>query len=261
MKNGEIWLDKSDMPIHAHGGCRLEHNGRIYWYGENRTNDNYVSCYISEDGGKSWEFSNHVLTTSSKVQAMRVEADLALKNDDETKVNIERPKVLYNAKTKKFVMWAHYENGKDYLDARCMVATCDTPDGDFVYHGSFRPFGHMSRDCTLFDDSDKAYLISASRDNADLHIYRLSEDYLNVARHVNSLFSNEYREAPAIVKQNGMYLMVTSQCTGWRANQGGYSVSKDIEGDWTDIAPFGDATTFKSQSAFMFFNKKQELIF
>ena len=29
------------------------------------------------------------------------------------KVNLERPKVLYNSKTKKFVMWVHYENGND----------------------------------------------------------------------------------------------------------------------------------------------------
>lgn len=32
-------------------------------------------------------------------------------------MNLERPKVLYNEKTKKFVMWVHFENGKDYSDA------------------------------------------------------------------------------------------------------------------------------------------------
>ena len=42
---------------------------------------------------------------------------IQLKNDDGKKVNLERPKVLYNEETKKFVLWVHFENGKDYHDA------------------------------------------------------------------------------------------------------------------------------------------------
>lgn len=262
MKNGTVWTDESGAPIHAHGGCRLVHNGVIYWYGEDRTGDNYVSCYASGDGGKSWRFCNHVLTKNSATEQTRVKADLALSRPDGGKVNLERPKVLYNAKTGKFVLWAHYENGVNYLDAGAAVATCSTPDGDFTYHGSFRPFGEMSRDCTLFaDDNGKAYFISASRDNADLRFYLLSSDYLNVAREVNCAFPNEFREAPAIIKKQGKYLMITSQCTGWRANQGGYSVADDIEGVWSDIRDFGDETTFRSQSAFLYADEKGEPVY
>ncbi|MBO5479855.1 MAG: family 43 glycosylhydrolase [Clostridia bacterium] len=261
MINGELWTDIDGKPIHAHGGCRLYHNGKLYWYGEDRRDNVYVSCYVSEDDGQTWAFANHVLTADSPTQKTRVEADLSLRNPSGGKVNLERPKVIYNQKTKKFVLWAHYENGENYLKAGAAVATCDTPDGDFVYHGSFRPYGEMSRDCTLFVDGDKVYFISAARDNADLHFYLLSEDCLNVSRLVNRAFSNEFREAPAIIKQDGKYLLITSECTGWKANQGGYSVADDIEGVWSDIQPFGDKTTYGSQSAFLYRNPQGDIVF
>lgn len=262
MENGKIWKDDGGNDIHAHGGHRLSYNGKIYWYGENRLGDNYVSCYVSQDDGKTWRFSNNVLTKNSQVKPTRVSADLSLSRENGGKINIERPKVLYNEKTKKFVMWAHYENGENYLSASVAIATCDTPDGDFIYHGSFRPFGEMSRDCTLFlDDDKKAYFISAGRDNADLFIYLLSEDYLNVSKKVNCIFSNEFREAPSIIKKDGKYLLITSQCTGWKANQGGYSIATDICGVWSDIKDLGDKTTFDSQPAFLYYNKNGEIIY
>ncbi len=39
---------------------------------------------------------------------------------------IERAKVIYNAKTKKFVMWLH-QDGPDYQTVRAGVAVSDTP--------------------------------------------------------------------------------------------------------------------------------------
>jgi len=81
----------------------------------------------------------------------------------------------------------------------------------------------MSRDCTLFQDDDgTAYFISAARDNADLHIYRLSDDYLSIDEHVKTLWPGQYREAPAMIKREGIYFLVTSGCTGWTPNQAKY---------------------------------------
>ena len=51
---------------------------------------------------------------------------------------LERPKVIYNAKTGKFVMWFHLElKGKGYAAARAGVAVSDTPAGPYPFH----PFG------------------------------------------------------------------------------------------------------------------------
>ena len=148
LKNGTLWLDTDGKPIHAHGGYILFHEGWYYWYGEDRRDRYYVSCYRSKNL-TDWEFRNHVLTMDSKMESYRVQTKLQLQNEDGGKVNLERPKVLYSKRTGKFVLWAHFENGRDYSEAAAAVATCGTPDGDFTYHGHFKPYGSMSRDCTL----------------------------------------------------------------------------------------------------------------
>lgn len=268
--NGQPILDTDGNPIHAHGGHMLHHGEYWYWYGEDRRGDSYVSCYRSADL-HNWEYRGTVLSADSPVQPMRVKSNLTLRRKvsaestapktnaappvtpiEKGKVNIERPKVLYCARTAQFVMWAHYENGENYLDAAACIATSDTPDGPFTYRGSFRPYGNMSRDCTLFlDDNGDAYFISASRDNADLKVYRLAPDYMNVDEEVRTLFQGEYREAPAVFRHEGHYYMLSSQCTGWRPNQGGFSVANSMEGRWSIIENFGDETTFRSQPAFV----------
>ena len=250
-KNGTPWLDTDGNSIQAHGGHIIQHNGFWYWYGENRTDDNYVSCYRSTDL-MNWEFRNNILTKNSGTEITRVKADMSLVNEKGGKVNIERPKVLYCEKTGKFVMWAHFENGIDYHCAAVCIASCDTPDGDFTYHGSFNPYGEMSRDCTLFrDDDGKAYFISAGRDNADTHVYRLSSDFLNCDKFCAKLWQGEYREAPALFKRNGEYYMLNSWCSGWEPNQGKYSRSEDIADNWRELELFGDETTFTSQPSFV----------
>lgn len=250
-KNGTLWNDIDGNPIHAHGGWMLSYGGYFYWYGEDRRENYYVSCYRSKDL-RNWEFRNHILTTESKMEPYRVRTKLQLISETGGKVNLERPKVLYNKKMEKFVLWVHFENGKDYTDAAIGIAECDTPDGDFVYHGHFNPYGYMSRDCTLFQEEDgTAYFISAARDNADLHVYRLSEDYLNVEKLVHRLWQGEYREAPSVIKSEEKYYMITSFCTGWAPNQGKYAVADSMEGDWSMLKKIGDETTYQSQAAFL----------
>jgi len=251
LKNGTLWLDVDGNPIHAHGGYILFYKGWYYWYGEDRRDRYYVSCYRSENL-TDWEFRNHILTIDSKMERCRVRTKLQLQNEDGGKVNLERPKVLYNAQTGKFILWAHFENGKDYSEAAAAIAACDTPDGDFVYHGHFNPYGYMSRDCTLFqDDNGTAYFISTARDNADLHVYRLTDDYMNVEALVHQLWQGEFREAPAVTKIGGTYYMLTSYCTGWAPNQGKYAAASAMEGRWSRLTEIGDATTYGSQPAFI----------
>lgn len=250
MKNGVTLFDTDGNVLHAHGGWILKVKDIFYWYGENRTGQNYVSCYKSKDL-ENWTFCNNILTTESKTEATRVKADLKLVSANGKKVNIERPKVLFNEKTKKYVMWAHYENGENYSCAAICVASCDTPDGDFTYHGSFNPYGNMSRDCTVFTDKGKTYFASAAMDNADMNVYLLQEDYLNVEKQVGSWWSNEYREAPAFVRKDDRIYCFSSFCTGWAPNQGKYAFSNDIETGFGKLENFGDETTFHSQPAFI----------
>lgn len=269
MKNGEFWYDTDGNIIHAHGGWMLKVGEYYYWYGENRTDINFVSCYRTKDF-KSFEFRNNVLTANSKKAASCIwNPNLALKVEETEDnpngqlrrrdenglllVNIERPKVLYCKATGKYVMWMHYENGLNYSSACCAVASCDTPDGDFVYHGCFNPFGNQSRDCTVYEADGEAYFISSGRGNKDLYVYSLTEDYLSIEDNVKILFQNQMREAPAFFQKDGQHYLLSSQCTGWRPNQGGAAVTRkgSVEGKWSVISNFGDETTFDSQPSFV----------
>ncbi|GAA2308222.1 RICIN domain-containing protein [Streptomyces hawaiiensis] len=239
--NGTQFTDTSGSPVHAHGGGVLKVGSYYYWFGEHRNADNtfrYVDAYRSTDL-KNWEFRNHVLTEAS-------DPELAT-------ANIERPKVMYNASTGKFVMWMHKENGTDYSEARAAVAVSDTVDGNYTWKGSFRPLGqHMSRDITVFVDTDGAgYMISAARENYDLQIYRLTADYTGVASLVANPWPGGHREAPALFKRNGVYFMLTSGATGWNPNQQQYATATSIAGPWSAMKNIGDSTTYGSQTAFV----------
>lgn len=251
-KNGAKILDEDGNTLHAHGGHIFTHGGTYYWIGEDRRERNKVSCYASKDLS-TWSFCNHILTLDSlkKEHYVRTFHELEIEGQVASignGCNIERPKVLYNEHTKQFVMWMHWEKPSDYSEARCAVAVCDKVDGDYEYLGSFNPIGNMSRDCTLFKDDDgTAYFISASRGNADLKIYRLSDDYLSIDEEVRTLWPGQYREAPTVFKRNDLYYMLTSACTGWDPNQSCYAYANEIDGKWSELFPIGDGTTFRSQ--------------
>ncbi|MEU7880052.1 RICIN domain-containing protein [Microbispora bryophytorum] len=238
--NGTQFLDTGGNALHAHGGGVLKAGDYYYWFGENRNPDNTfraVSVYRSTDLNH-WEFRRDVLTRSSAP-----ELNVA---------NIERPKVIYNDSTGRYVMWMHKENGSDYGEARAAVASSATVDGDYTYHGSFRPLGqYMSRDITLFNDNGTAYMISAADENYDLHIYRLTPDYLNVSTLVGNFWNDAHREAPAMFKRGSVYFLLTSAATGWNPNQARYATAPSVSGPWTGWTDVGDGTTFNSQPAFV----------
>lgn len=239
--NGTRFTDGSGSPVHAHGGGVLKVGSFYYWFGEHRNADNTfrsVDAYRSTDL-KNWEFRGHVLTEDSHPELATA--------------NIERPKVMYNAATGRFVMWMHKENGSDYSEARAAVAVSDTVDGDYTWRGSFRPLGqHMSRDITVFTDTDgTGYMVSAARENYDLHIYRLTADHTGIAGLVANPWPGGHREAPALFKRGGVYFMLTSGATGWNPNQQQYATATSLSGPWSAMRDVGDPTAYGSQTAYV----------
>lgn len=233
---GEQWLDIDGNPINAHGAGMLFHDGIYYLYGEYkvgetvlpewatwecyRTDVTGVSCYSSKNL-RDWKFEGLVLKASEDPG-----------HDLHASKVLERPKVVYNAKTGKFVMWVHVESA-DYSKAAAGVAVADSPVGPFTYLGCFRPNNAMSRDQTVFvDDDGKAYQFASSEDNATLYINELSDDYLKPTGKFTRNFIGESREAPAVFKHDGKYYLLTSGCTGWDPNSAQMAVADDIMGPW-----------------------------
>lgn len=73
---------------------------------------------------------------------------------------VERPKVIYNSSTRKYVLYLHIDDSS-YGEAKVGVATGDSVCGAYNYLGSWRPLGFQSRDIGLYQDDDgKAYLLT-----------------------------------------------------------------------------------------------------
>ena len=255
MINGQMWKDVDGNDIQAHGGCIIEHEGVYYWYGEHKGQDNCpgttrvdvigVSCYSSKD------------LLSWKYEGLAIEADKENKESilHPSKV-LERPKVLYNEKTKKFVMWFHADSA-DRQFAGTGIAVSDTPVGPFVLKTAIRPNHQDSRDMTLFKDNDgTAYLFHSKDRNQTMNVARLTEDYTDVDGLYVSVLIDQEREAAAVCYRDGMYYMVTSGCTGWRYNSALFARSTHVLGKWRLIdnpcEGEGYRDTFKGQSAYIF---------
>ena len=133
-KPGELWPDNNGVHINAHGGGFLFYNDTYYWFGEHKT---------SGQEGNTAIFGVRVY--SSKDIYNWKDEGIALKMQDDTTSMLqkgsvlERPKVIYNKKTKKFVMWFHHElKGQGYKAALTGVAVSDAVTGPYQYINSFR---------------------------------------------------------------------------------------------------------------------------
>ena len=133
---GELWLDNNGVHINAHGGGILYHNDTYYWFGEHKTEGKTgnvalvgVGCYSSKDL-YNWINEGIVLSVATEGSDSDIESGCIL----------ERPKVIYNEKTGKFVMYFHLElKGKGYSAARTGIAVSDKIIGPYKFIKSFRP--------------------------------------------------------------------------------------------------------------------------
>ncbi len=257
---GKIWNDADGKPINAHGGGILYDKGIYYWFGEIK---NGKTIRVEED--KSWENyrvnAGGISCYSSKdlVHWKNEGVALAPSTDSTSELYfgkvIERPKVIYNAKTKQYVMWMHIDS-KNYGYARAGVAVSKAPAGPYTYLGAVRPNDAMSRDMTVFKDTDgKAYLVCTSENNLTIHVNLLSDDYLKPTAIFTRILIGQNREAPAIVKHHNKYFLITSLCSGWDPNAARYAVADSMLGNWVVMGNpctgEDSATTFHSQSAYI----------
>ncbi len=255
---GALFHDTDGALINAHGGGIIYANNKYYWFGEKRGRHQSegVNVYSSKDL-YNWKAEGLALAQSKDPNSDITEGCV-----------MERPKVIYNKKTKKYVMWFHLElKGKGYAAARAGVAISDKITGPYQFLSSFRPNGNMSRDMNLFvDDDGSAYHIYSSDENMDLRIVKLAPDYLTATTQDTLLFRRQ-REAPALFKKDGKYYLITSGCTGWAPNKASLHIANNIFGPYElkgdPMLGKDAAKTFGGQSTYVLpvANKKNAFIF
>ena len=307
--------DTNGINIQAHGGQIQKLDSKYYWIGEDKTND-YKPCpgihmYSSSDL-YNWDDEGLVLKT------MKSESDLSeeyffnlygdlpyeeqyaiyedlWQGDGNDGCVIERPKMLYNSKTNKYIIWFHADGTtpsskgqSNYAKAKAGIAIADSPIGPFKllgtyllvsndkYDHSWDNIGGHVRDMNLFQDDDgTAYIIYSSDGNTNTYIVKLNEEYTNISKSDGNnpiegidyivTFIKNSREAPALFKANNKYYMITSGCTGWNPNPAEYAISDNILGEWKIIGnpctDEGSSTTYDTQSTCVYKVNETEYIY
>ncbi|QIB57137.1 family 43 glycosylhydrolase [Blautia producta] len=305
---GEPMYDTNGNQIQAHGGQiqQLTVDGvtKWYWIGEDKTNDyrpvGGIHMYSSEDL-YNWTDEGVVLRTMENPDQFETDeyfsslyGDCTPEEKEEIFIDLdknngvmERPKMLYNEKTGKYVIWFHADgrypgSDADYGKAKAGVAVSDSPTGPFKLLGSYKLNYHNDpnadygydgwdgrgsvRDMNLFKDDDgTAYVIYSSEGNKTTFISKLSDDYTQLAVDRDEAvegvdFTRNFigwsREAPAMFKYQDKYYIVNSGCTGWSPNPAQYAVAEHPLGPWTAMGdPCTDwesDTTYHTQSTCVF---------
>ncbi len=131
---GTIWKDNNGVHVNAHGGGVLYEKGTYYWFGEHKTEGRGgnvaqvgVHCYSSTDL-YNWTDRGIALSVSNNPTSDIVKGCI-----------LERPKVIYNKETGKYVMWFHLEpKGKGYGGALVGIAQADHVTGPYTFIRSTR---------------------------------------------------------------------------------------------------------------------------
>lgn len=263
-KPGLPWLDNNGVAINAHGGGVLYHKGTYYWYGEHKIPnkseaqkaDGGIHCYSSKDL-LNWKDEGLVLSVNYDDPKSELAYGCIL----------ERPKVIYNLKTKKFnAFFKFYPKGTGYLKGYIGVATADKPNGPFIYQHKFlgadSDFG--SGDFSMFRDKDNTvYHLTVRKPDKTFVIGKLRDDYLFTVP--KSYFPAKgiepHTEAPAVILRKGKYYLIGSGSSSWNPNAARSFSTDAVDGVYTDtgnptqgINPYnnlGPEKTFGAQISYI----------
>lgn len=264
--NGSDWYDTRGKLISAHEGEIARFGDTFYWYG---------SSYKNNPQGR------FRMTAGPVWNGMQVYTSKDLKNWTYKGVCMPRPKegfgllgatgrghVMYNEKTKKYVMW--YRWFVAMPASFLCVATADHPEGPFTPHGpkevgSWTGFGS---DMNTFQDEDgKGYLIYCDHNKPKsggnwryaIRIDSLSDDYLTSKREGILVFDSGC-EAPAMVKYKGKYIAVASGVHGWAGSNTKCAVADSPLGEYKKQADISEQRTWSSQVTDLIYLKESDIV-
>lgn len=143
---GQVWLDTEGKRIQAHGGSVIYVDGIYYWYGENKeftdgTNDIWtygIRFYRSNDL-YNWEDLGLVIPPDTEDEKSPL---------NPTNCMLDRPHIIYNKRTKKYVCWVKIMHKEGHQDET--VLTADKITGPYtIVNQGIRPLGMSAGDFDL----------------------------------------------------------------------------------------------------------------
>lgn len=261
IKPGQPWLDTNGVRIQAHAGYMLYVDGTFYWYGENK--EKSVSEY------EIWHWGVR-LYSSRDLYNWQDEGLIMFPTPEDPnsplhpQSKMDRPHIIYNEKTKKYVLWMKVM-GPDmqYMS----VAVADTIKGPFeIVNKKLHPGGMNSGDFDLVKFEDGKAVIVFERVHKDMIVMDLTDDYLDTtvihSVHYERPFPPYVREAPAVFFRKGKGYIITSGTTAKMPNPSETATFDDIHGEWKILGnPHVDDaknTSFDSQISCVFRHPRYE---
>ena len=230
---GQVWLDTNGNRIQAHGGSVMFIDGTYYWYGENKEKTDGISpvwhwgvrCYTSKDL-YNWEDKGLIIPPEP---------------DDETSslhpnACVDRPHILYNKKTGKYVCWLKIMHKDQTQSATVLTANHILGPYTKLKEG-LRPLNMSCGDFDLAVASDGKAYYYFERVHSELICADLNDEYTDVTGYYSSHFVRPFppfvREAPAHFVRKGKHYLVTSGTTGYSPNPSEIAVAETWHGPYT----------------------------
>ena len=268
--NGTDWLDVEGRPIQAHEGDIARFNGVFYWYGSSYAGNPQGKFDIAD--GPVWNGVQVYRSTDLKNWTYKGVALPRPENGWGKLGATGRAHVIYNDKTKKYVMWYRW-----YLHMPAsflMVAVADHPEGPFTSLGP-REMGTsngFASDMNVFKDDDgKAYVIYCDHETEAtkfapgangryaIRIDSLTDDYLSSNKDGVYAFDKAV-EAPSMIKYKGKYIAVGSGVHGWAGSETVCSVADSPLGKYKKQDNISEKKTWNSQVTDLFYLKESDTV-
>lgn len=233
IRPGQRWLDTNGNPIHAHGFQIFEQDGTYYWYGENKEHTKLgsnvwtwgIRAYRSKDF-YNWEDLGLIIPPDT------VNATSPLHYSQ----TLDRPHILYNTQTKKWVCWIKSMDTDGYF----VILQADRFEGPYTIVKSLKPEGFGVGDFDMYCDpqTGKGY-VWFERPHWEMICAELTDDFLGT----NGKYSEHFvgirppftREAPSHFVWRGRHYMFTSGTTGYVPNPSKVCVFDDYHGEYKDL--------------------------
>lgn len=229
---GQVWLDTNGNRIQAHGGSIICVDGVYYWYGENKEKTTGetdiwtwgVRCYKSTDL-YNWEDCGLIIPPD-------------LENSDSSlhpTSCLDRPHIIYNASTKKYVCWMKIMQ-KDGTQTET-VMTADNILGPYtLVREGLRPLNMSAGDFDLVVAPDGKAYYYFERVHSETICADLTADYTDVTGYYSTHFPHiappDVREATAHFYRQGKHYLVTSGTTGYLPNPSEVAVADTWHGPY-----------------------------
>lgn len=256
---GKVWLDTEGKRIQAHGGSVFydKTDGTYYFYGENKE--------FTVPGSSIWTWG--VRAYASRDLYNWEDKGLIIKPDETDRKSslnpwtamLDRPHIIYNKRTKKYVCWCKIMNYDDTQTETVLTADSFLGPYEVVKEGLF-PLGMSAGDFDLAVADDGKGYYYFERVHSETIIADLTDDYTDVTGFYSEHFPHPHppyvREATAHFIRKHRHYLITSGTSGYFPNPSEVAVADTWHGPFRVLGnPHPDdptRTSFHSQISSVF---------